>query len=216
MTTSPATTTLRAGLGAADGADLVVLAGPVPRTRGAGRGPFRGTGRQAPVVITEGAHLPQVGLLLALPALEATGLLAVAEQTYGPMRPGFYGLRVTVLMGVFMALLREPRAEGATRLSPPDLGRLLGLDRAPEVKTLRRKLAELAGHGKGAALQAALGAHHVASRPRRSGSSTSTATSGSIPGPGSCRRPTSPGCGSPARRPRRPGSATPTATRSWS
>jgi len=64
-----------------------------------------------------------------------------------------------------MALLREPRAEGATRMRPADLGRLLGLDRAPEVKTLRRKLTELASHGKGAELQAALGAHHVKTRP---------------------------------------------------
>ena len=63
------------------------------------------------------------------------------------------------------ALLREPRAEGATRIRPSDLGRVLGLDRAPEVKTLRRKLAELAAAGQGAALQAALGAHHAATRP---------------------------------------------------
>ena len=60
---------------------------------------------------------------------------------------------------------RSPRAEALTRLSPADLGRLLGLDRAPEVKTLRRKLAELAAHGKAAQLQAALGAHHARVRP---------------------------------------------------
>ena len=124
---------------------------------------------EAPVVITEGAQLPQAGLLLALPALEATGLLTVAEQVLPPMRKGFYGLRAVLLMGVFMALLREPRAEGATRLRPVDLGRLLGLDRAPEVKTLRRKLAELAGHGRGAQLQAAIARparHHPPGRGR--------------------------------------------------
>ncbi len=148
--------------------ELVVLARPVPRTAERRAARF-GLLDQAPVVITEGAHLPQVGLLLALPGLEATGLLQVAEQTYGPMRNGFYGLRVTLLMGVFMALLREPRAEGATRLRPTDLGRLLGADRAPEVKTLRRKLAELASQGKGAQVQAALGGHHVASRPEAVG-----------------------------------------------
>jgi len=147
-----------------DIAGLEVLARPVPRTSERVAARF-GQLPEAPVVITEGAQLPQAGLLLALPALESTGLLQVAEQTYGPMRNGFYGLRVTLLMGVFMALLREPRAEGATRLRPVDLGRLLGLDRAPEVKTLRRKLTELAGHGKGAQLQAALGTHHVQSRP---------------------------------------------------
>ncbi len=117
------------------------------------------------MVITEGAHLPQVGLLLGLPALEMTGLLEVAGEVLPPMSKGFYGLRVTLLMAVFMSLLREPRAEGATRLRPADLGRVLGLDRAPEVKTLRRKLAELAAHGRGADLQAALGAHHASTRP---------------------------------------------------
>lgn len=146
------------------GADLVVLAASVPRTTERVAARF-GDLTEAPVVITEGAQLPLAGLLLALPALEMTGLLGVAAGVYGPMRKGFYGLRVALLMTVFMALLREPRAEGATRLRPADLGRLLGLDRAPEVKTLRRKLAELADHNKGAQLQAALGRHHATTRP---------------------------------------------------
>jgi len=145
-------------------ADLVVLAPPVPRTGDRVAARF-GDLVEAPVVITQGAQLPLAGLLLALPALEMTGLLGVAERVLPPMSKGFYGLRAALLMGVFMALLREPRAEGATRLRPADLGRLLGLDRAPEVKTLRRKLAELASHGRGAQLQAALGRHHATTRP---------------------------------------------------
>src|SRR5665811_1550622 len=149
---------------AEEDADLVVLAPPVPRTTERVAARF-GELVEAPVVITEGAHLPLAGLLLALPALEMTGLLPVAAETFPPMRKGFYGLRVTLLMGVFLALLREPRAEAATRIRPTDLGRMLGLDRAPEVKTLRRKLGELAGYGKGAALQAALGRHHAGARP---------------------------------------------------
>jgi len=147
---------------------LGVLARPVPRPaeRAAARS---GELTEAPVVLTEGAHLPLAGLLLALPTLESTGLLEVVGRVLPPMRKGFYGLRAVLLMGVFMALLREPRAQGATRLAPADLGRLLGLDRAPEVKTLRRKLTELAGHGKGAQLQAALGAHHVQTHPQAVG-----------------------------------------------
>jgi transposase-like protein len=149
---------------AEEDADLVVLAPPVPRTTERVAARF-GELVEAPVVITEGAHLPLAGLLLALPALEMTGLLPVAAETFPPMRKGFYGLRATLLMGVFLALLREPRAEAATRIRPADLGRVLGLDRAPEVKTLRRKLGELASYGKGAALQAALGRHHATARP---------------------------------------------------
>jgi len=151
-----------------DIADLMVLAPPLARADERRAARF-GELDEAPVVITEGAHLPLVGLLLGLPALEMTGLLEVAAEVFGPMAPGFYGLRATLLTGVFMALAREPRAEGLTRLSPPDLGRLLGLDRAPEVKTLRRKLAELAGAGLGAQLQAGLGRHHALSRPEAIG-----------------------------------------------
>jgi hypothetical protein len=66
---------------------------------------------------------------------------------------------------VFLALLREPRAEGATRVPPAALGRVLGLDRAPEVKTIRRKLAELAAAGKAAGLVMALARRHAAARP---------------------------------------------------
>jgi hypothetical protein len=153
-----------AELSGPSGAELVVLAPPAARTAERVAARF-GDLAEAPVVITEGAQLPLAGLLLALPAVEASGLLPVAGEVFGPMRNGFYGLRVTLLMMLFLALLREPRAEGATRLRPADLGRLLGLDRAPEVKTLRRKLAELAGHGRGAQLQAALGRHHAAARP---------------------------------------------------
>jgi transposase-like protein len=148
----------------AEDAELVVLAPPEPRTAERVAARF-GDLVEAPVVITQGAQLPLAGLLLALPALEMTGLLPVTAETFPPMRKGFYGLRATLLMGVFLALLREPRAEAATRIRPADLGRLLGLDRAPEVKTLRRKLSELASYGRGALLQAALGRHHASTRP---------------------------------------------------
>ena len=141
-----------------------MLAVPVARTAERVAARF-GDLTEAAVVITQGALLPLAGLLLALPALEMTGPLGVVEEVFASMRKGFYGLRATSLMTLFMALLREPRAKGATRLRPADLGRLLGLDRAPEVKTLRRKLAELAAQNKGAQLQAALGRHHVLARP---------------------------------------------------
>jgi len=95
--------------------ELEVLAAPVPRTGDRVAARF-GNLVEAPVVLTEGAQLPLVGLLLALPALEMTGLLEVCAETFGPMSRGFYGLRATLLTGVFLALLREPRAEGATRV----------------------------------------------------------------------------------------------------
>ena len=66
---------------------------------------------------------------------------------------------------VFLALLREPGAEGATRVPPAALGRVPVLDRAPEVKTIRRKLAGLASAGRAADWQLAIARHHAAARP---------------------------------------------------
>src|ERR1035437_271462 len=106
----------------AEVADLVVLAPPEPRTTERVAARF-GDLVEAPVVITEGAQLPLAGLLLALPALEMTGLLPVAAEVFPPMRKGFYGLRAVLLMGLLLALLREPRAEAATRIRPAALGR---------------------------------------------------------------------------------------------
>ncbi len=91
-----------------------------------------------------GHHVPGAGVLLALPALVATGVLTAAREVYGSIGPAFYGLRTTLLTLLLMALLRIKRPEALKEHSPTDLGRLLGLDRAPEVKTLRRKLTRLA------------------------------------------------------------------------
>jgi hypothetical protein len=96
-------------------------------------------------VITEGASLPVAGALLVLPALSVTGLLDAFGSVYASGRAAFYSLRSLVLALVFCALIGEPRAEGLTRISPVDLGRLIGLDRAPEVGTMRRRMDELAG-----------------------------------------------------------------------
>jgi len=147
------------------GAGLPVLPDPVARDaeRAAARWGLLGEG--AGPVFAPGARYPLAGLLLALPALEAAGLLACARSVYGRLKNGFYGLTATLLTLVFLALLREPRAEGATRVPPAALGRVLGLDRAPEVKTIRRKLAELASAGRAGQLIMALARHHAAARP---------------------------------------------------
>jgi transposase-like protein len=90
------------------------------------------------------------GALLALPALLKLGLLDAGAQTYGALKNGFYGLRATLLLLAFMALLRIRTPEQLQGQPPGELGVLLGLDRAPEVKTLRRKLWELAARRQAA------------------------------------------------------------------
>jgi len=151
--------------GAAEPEVLPVLPDPVRRDGERALARFGLLGEGAVPVFTPGARYPLAGLLLALPALAQSGLLACARQVYGRLRNGFYGLEVMLVVLVFLALLREARAEGATRIAPAALGRVLGLDRAPEVKTIRRKLAELAAAGKAAELQLALARHHAATRP---------------------------------------------------
>jgi transposase len=159
----------RDGDRAAAGEPLPVLPDPAPRDGERALARWGLLGEGAEPVFVPGARYPLAGLLLALPALEATGLLDGARQVYGRLRNGYYGLAATLLTLVFLALAGEPRAEGATRVPPAALGRVLGLDRAPEVKTIRRKLGELAAAGKAADLIMALARRHAAARPQALG-----------------------------------------------
>jgi transposase len=124
---------------------------------------------EAAPVICEGASLPMAGALVILPALVATGLLEVFSDVYRSTRAAFYGLRSLVLSVVFASLLGEPRAEGLTRLDPVDVGRLLGLDRVPEVRTLRRRTEELASLGRADAVIERLARRHLAATDEVSG-----------------------------------------------
>lgn len=100
--------------------------------------------------------LPRLGVLLALPALAEHGGLNVFQRLYRTLGAAFYGLRTTVFTLMVLALLRIKRPEQLKEYSPQQLGRLLGLDRAPEVKTLRRKLTIMAGRSLTGALSEAL------------------------------------------------------------
>ena len=88
--------------------------------------------------------VPRAGVLLAIPALQEHGGLSVFQRLYRSLGAGFYGLRTTVFTLIVLAWLRIKRPEQLKEYEPQALGRLLGLDRAPEVKTLRRKLSIMA------------------------------------------------------------------------
>ncbi len=109
-----------------------------------------------------GERVPRAGVLLAVPALVGSGVLSCARNIYGSIGPAFYGLRTSLVALLLLALLRIKRPEGLKEHPPEDLGRLLGLDRAPEVKTLRRKLARLASFGRASQLGRALAERRVA------------------------------------------------------
>lgn len=90
----------------------------------------------------------KAGVLVALPALLGQGLVQVGQRVYGGLKKGYYGLNSMLLTFGFMAMLRIKSPEGLSDHAPGEFGLVLGLDRAPEVKTVRRKLAELADRGQ--------------------------------------------------------------------
>jgi len=125
---------------------------------------YLGLLEDAAPLFRSGDRIPRAGVLLALPALIASDIFGIARTVYGSLGPAFYGLRTTLVALLLMALLRIKRPEGLKEHAPGDLGRLLGLDRAPEVKTLRRKLSRLAALGRATAFGRALAQHRVAAR----------------------------------------------------
>ena len=84
------------------------------------------------------------GVLAALPMLLKEGLLDAAHRLLC-LPKGFYGLSTILLMVVFVTMARVRTPEALRYQAPGEWGILLGLDRCPEIKTLRRKLALIAG-----------------------------------------------------------------------
>jgi len=89
----------------------------------------------------------QAGVLLLLPALLAQGLLT-ARELYGQLKKGYYGLVTVLLFLCFMALSRIKTPEQIKQCKVGEFGKLLGLDRCPETKCLRRKIEQIVAQGK--------------------------------------------------------------------
>ena len=105
----------------------------------------------APPQFAAAQDIPRGGLLLAVPALLATGLLRHSLEMYALPR-GYYGLSSIMLLLAMMALGRLKSIEQLRYVAPGEFGNLLGLDRVPEVRTLREKLQLLCAE-KGRAAQ---------------------------------------------------------------
>ena len=108
--------------------------------------------------------VPGAAVLGAVPVLAASGIFRIAHKVYGEIGPAFYGLRTTLLTLLLMALWRIQRPEALKEHDPRNLGRVLGLDRAPEIKTVRRKLTRLASYRKAEQLGAELARLRVEKR----------------------------------------------------
>ncbi len=96
----------------------------------------------APVAFETCLDVPKGGVLCALPALLTNGLLEGAEQFLGTLK-GYYKLFHILLLLAFMALCRIKTVEQIRGHAPGEFGKLLGLDRIPEVRCLRQKIKAL-------------------------------------------------------------------------
>ncbi|MBL0168407.1 MAG: hypothetical protein IPP85_15370 [Propionivibrio sp.] len=112
--------------------------------------------------------VPHGGVLLALPLLLALGLL---DHTEGRLElpDGYYGLDSILLLLAFMALARLETVEDLRYHPPGEWGQLLGLDRVPEVRTLRGKIAYLGREGNAREWSAALCQRWMSAAPEQVG-----------------------------------------------
>ena len=82
------------------------------------------------------------GGLAGLPMLLKEGLLNHARE-FLSLPKGYYGLTTVLLFLAFLILARVRNPEALRHQVPGEWGAIPGLDRCPEVKTLRRKIKAL-------------------------------------------------------------------------
>ena len=83
------------------------------------------------------------GVLAALPMLLREGLLDRADA-FLSMPKGYYGRTSVLVLLAFLYMARVRNPEALRHQAPGEWGAVLGLDRCPEAKTLRRKIRLLA------------------------------------------------------------------------
>ena len=98
------------------------------------------TGVKCTIEFNNQTDLHQAGVLIAIPSLLCQGLLKYEDDfeldnVYYPASSVFLSLAI-------LALLRVKTLSGVESLPPGEMGRMIGLDRIPEVKTLRKRLAQ--------------------------------------------------------------------------
>ncbi len=102
----------------------------------------------------------RAGVLLLLPALLAQGLLKTNE-VYNKLSAGYYSLQHIVLLLSFMALSRIKNPEQTKMLNPGEFGKIIGLDRIPEVTCLRKKVTEITDQNQAEKLGTQLAIHWI-------------------------------------------------------
>lgn len=108
-------------------------------------------GFDPPAVPPQRASGRYMGLSLYYPAIAALGLVEAARSCFRLPRSTRFGVRAVTLSLLFMTLLKKTTVESAKHLRRAEFGALIGTDRAPCVKTLRRKLDGLVAQNQAAA-----------------------------------------------------------------
>ena len=97
------------------------------------------TGQKVKISFSEHVDVSRAGVLLSLPALLANGLLRHSDK----FKPdsGYYSVESIFICLAFLALLRAKTLAQSESFPCGELGKVIGLDRIPEVKTLRKRIA---------------------------------------------------------------------------
>lgn len=110
---------------------------------------------EATPVFENANNVCNAGVLFILPALLSQGLLKVST-ILSPLRSGYYGLMSILLTLAFMLLSRIKCPEQLKTCKVGELGKLIGLDRMPEARCLRNKIAQIVDQEKADDLSKAL------------------------------------------------------------
>ena len=108
------------------------------------------------------------GVLCALPALIANGLFEHLQKSF-PSLGGYYTTLQVITLLAYMALCRIKTVEQLQYEAPGELGKLMGLDRVPEVRCLRNKLSQLSADDAPQAWAGLLSAQWLEADPERAG-----------------------------------------------
>jgi len=75
--------------------------------------------------------MTHAGVLVAIPALVAGGLLSTVEKIYGSLGPAFYGLRTTLVACVSVGPAEDSSSRGAQRIFARGTGSSKSRSRCP-------------------------------------------------------------------------------------
>jgi transposase len=112
--------------------------------------------------------VPSGGVLCALPALLVNGLLMGVDDCLGKLK-GYYSAFQIMLFLAFMSLCRIKNVDRLKGHAPGEYGKLLGLDRSPEIKCLREKMDALSSGNASEVWAAHLSKYWMESDPESAG-----------------------------------------------